>query len=155
MKDDWLDYPLSMFKSGIARAAGSVFLAALAVSFGTVAAFNQSAHSGDAVILVFFGGGLLVSSIIFPFCWPFLVGFFIGVFRLMRFEGHPFWMFWLMTTCQFFIAVIESWRWGDSTITWEGFGVGLLILGVPFLITLGLFYALERRRRRLDESADA
>ncbi|MCX6900731.1 MAG: hypothetical protein NT105_18790 [Verrucomicrobia bacterium] len=164
MRNDWLDYPLSVFISGINSVVGSLLLGVLAVACGTGAAFIQEMHPESiaqvlreipqALLGLTVGGGfLLVLSIIFPFCWPFLLGFFVGLFRLMRFDGHPFWMFWLMTACQFFIAVIEFWRTGDSMIGWKGFSFGLLILGGAFLISLGLFYALARRRRRLDQSA--
>lgn len=166
MRNDWLDYPLSVFKNGINSAAGSVFLATVAVSFATSTAYHQQFYPEnfeqvldgilrDLLPCMFWGGTLLLGSVLFPLCWPFLVGFFVGFIKLLRFDGHPFWMFWLMTACQFFLVVIEAWRLGDSRIGWKSLGIGLLVLGIPFLATLGLFYALARRRRKRDQSANA
>lgn len=169
-KNDWLDYPLSAIVGAFRTSVGSIFLSLAAIALGTLAAMfeehrlenlvEELSKSGvltamqtlvEGVLLTGCAGFLLlVYSILLPFSWPFLVGVFIGLFKLLRCDGHPFWMFWLITTCQFFVIVTVGWRSDSSEFAWTQVGIGALTIVGLFLGTVLVCYVIAWCRRRSD-----
>lgn len=169
-KNDWLDYPLSAIVGAFRTSVGSIFLSIAAIALGTLAAMfeehrleNLVEELGklgllaamqtlvEGILSIGFTGVLLLAfSILFPLSWPFLVGVFVGLYRLLHCDGHPFWMFWLMTTCQFFVIVTVGWRSEWPKFDWTQVGIGALTIVGLFLGTVLICYAIAWCRRRSD-----
>jgi hypothetical protein len=169
-KNDWLDYPLSVIVGAFRTSVGSLCLSFAAIALGTFVPMIGELRLGNLVeelsksgvltamqtlvegILLTGCAGflLLVYSILIPFSWPFLMGVFVGLFRLLRCDGHPFWMFWLMTTCQFFAIATIGWRSDSSEFAWTQVGIGALIIVGLFLGTVLVCFVIAWCRRSSD-----
>ncbi|MFA5189989.1 MAG: hypothetical protein WC740_04640 [Verrucomicrobiia bacterium] len=162
-----MDYPLSVIVGAFRTSVGSIFLFLAAIALGTLVAMLGELRFGNLVeelsesgvltamqtlfkgILAIgvMGVFLLVCSILFPLSWPFLVGVFVGLFRLVWCDGHPFWMFWLMTTCQFFVITTVGGRSNLFDVTWTQVGIGALTIVGLFLGTVLVCYVIAWCRR--------
>ncbi|MBI5819508.1 MAG: hypothetical protein HZA88_11030 [Verrucomicrobia bacterium] len=169
-KNDWLDYPLSVIVGAFRTSVGSFCLSFAAIALGTFVPMIGELRLGNLVeelsrsgvltaiqtlvkeVLLTGCAGLLllVYSILFPLSWPFLVGVFIGLFRLLRCDGHPFWVFWLMTTCQFFVIATVGRRSDSSEFAWTQVGIGVLTMVGLFLSTVLICYVIAWCRRKSD-----